>query len=182
MRCLTGRECAQRHRRCATRWSRMRPYRLRQWTRPSRRTRLTKRYGRTIAVDELSIAVRPGLRHRVRRAERRREDDHDASAARSRRRGFRRGADPGEAVRDHSHDLLPWSARSSMRAPSIRAARHEVTSAGSHRATASRRGAPTRCSASSGSRRSPVGGRVRSRSECGSASALPPRCSATRRS
>ena len=96
-------------------------------------------------------------RHRVRRAERRGEDDHDAPAARSRHSG-RRGADPGKALRDHRETAdrgrgaprracLPSEPLGAKSPPLARPEqRHSV-------------GARTRCCGSSGCRRSPVGGR-----------------------
>ena len=41
---------------------------------------LTKRYGDTVAVDDLTLTVDPGSRHRVPRAGRRRDVDDDADA------------------------------------------------------------------------------------------------------
>ena len=119
---------------------------------------LTKRYGRTVAVDGLSFRRRDGPRHGVRRAERRRQVDDDAPRPRARRARRRRGTCRRQA--------LPRSARAAPRGR--RAARRRRDAPRAARAQPSPlaraeqphpgRVASTRCSSSSAS---PTAGRKR---------------------
>ena len=130
------------------------------------------------AVDRRSARAR----HRIRRAERRGEDDHDAAAARSCHRGFRRGTHTGEALHDHREtaDRRRSAARRARVPSEPLGAKPPPLACPEQRHSVERE--RTRCCGSSGSRTSPVGARERSRSGCGSASASPRRCSAIHRS
>ncbi len=60
---------------------------------------LSKRYGSTLAVDDLTFTVQPGPGDRLRRAERRGQVDHDADDPRPRCAGQRHGARQRPALR-----------------------------------------------------------------------------------
>ena len=153
------------------------------WTQRSKRTALTKRYGKTVAVDGLSIAVRAGPRDRVRRTERRRQDDDDAAAARARRARTRETAIiAGKRYARHraASDRRRRSARRRRRASRAVGEKSSRVDRAQQRPAdepSRPRAAPRRSL-----ERQRLGAWAGSRSACGNASAWPPRCSAIRRS
>ena len=90
---------------------------------------LTKRYGSTLAVDDLSFSVTAGNGHRVPRAERRREVDDDARDSRPRASDVREDGRPRRAVPRARPSPSGASARCSRRSTRIRAGRDETTCA-----------------------------------------------------
>ena len=140
---------------------------------------LTKRFARVRAVDDsTSRSARAG--HGVPRAQRRRQDDHAADAARS------RPADRGTATIDGQPlrriaDPLP-AVGAVLEATNFHPGR---TGRDHLRVLAAAAGVPdrasTRCSSWSASRPRPTGGPAATRWGCASGSASPPPCSATPR-
>ena len=140
---------------------------------------LTKRYGKTLAVDDLSFTVSPGVvtgflgPNGSGKSTTMRMilglDRPDAGPAARQRLRLRRAV-AGRCAR---------SAPCSTPRPSTRAAAPATTCAGWPRPTTSRGRGSTRCSTSSGSPRSPTSGPASSRSAWDSGSASPAPSSAT---
>ena len=143
---------------------------------------LSKRYGKVLAVDDLSLPRRARPRHRLPRAERRRQDDDAARHSLGARPSDARRRDrPRRAATPSSGPPIARSARSSRRTPFHpgRTGRNHLRVLAAAAGIAAARVEEVLALVDlTGGREAPC--EAATRSACGSGSALARRCSATR--